>query len=130
MSAKPSTIVTVTYVDDRGIDTQSVSTDNIVVAFGATVSDAKISSVSDGGKTVVVTYTVVGVTEDAAYRSIRTPMRPTIYVPMAQGATMAANSAVPNVLPADLVAPTITATPIDPRTDRGERQDERAEVSR
>jgi putative ABC transport system permease protein len=30
------------------------------------------------------TYTVVGVTGDAAYRSIRTPMRPTIYVPMAQ----------------------------------------------
>jgi putative ABC transport system permease protein len=30
------------------------------------------------------TYTVVGVAGDAAYRSIRTPMGPTIYVPMAQ----------------------------------------------
>jgi predicted permease len=28
--------------------------------------------------------TVVGIVEDAAYRSIRTPMRPTIYVPLAQ----------------------------------------------
>jgi hypothetical protein len=32
------------------------------------------------------TYTVVGVTGDAAYRSIRTPMGPTIYVPMARAA--------------------------------------------
>jgi predicted permease len=30
------------------------------------------------------TYRVVGVTGDAAHRSIRTPVRPTIYVPMAQ----------------------------------------------
>jgi predicted permease len=29
-------------------------------------------------------YTVAGIVGDAAYRSIRTPMRPTIYVPMAQ----------------------------------------------
>ena len=29
-------------------------------------------------------YTVAGITGDAAYRSIRTPMGPTIYVPMAQ----------------------------------------------
>jgi predicted permease len=31
-------------------------------------------------------YTVVGLTADAAYRSIRTPMQPTIYTPMAQRA--------------------------------------------
>ena len=30
------------------------------------------------------TYVVIGVTADAAYRSLRTPMRPTIYVSMAQ----------------------------------------------
>jgi membrane protease subunit HflK len=56
--------------------------------------------------------------------------RQLIYVPMGQGATTAATSSVPNVLPADLVAPTITATPTDPRADRGERVDERAEVTR
>jgi membrane protease subunit HflK len=56
--------------------------------------------------------------------------RQLIYVPMAQGATAAASSSVPNVLPADVVAPTVTSTPTDPRTDRGERQDERAEVNR
>jgi modulator of FtsH protease HflK len=56
--------------------------------------------------------------------------RQLIYVPMGQGATTATTSAVPNVLPADLVAPTITSTPNDPRADRGERVDERAEVTR
>ena len=30
------------------------------------------------------TWTVVGIAADAAYRSIRTPMRPTIYMPLAQ----------------------------------------------
>jgi len=56
--------------------------------------------------------------------------RQLIYVPMGQGATTTATSSVPNVLPADLVAPTITSTPGDPRADRGERVDERAEVTR
>jgi membrane protease subunit HflK len=56
--------------------------------------------------------------------------RQLIYVPMGQGATTANASSVPNVLPADLVAPTVTSTPTDPRTGRGERQDERAEVTR
>ena len=30
------------------------------------------------------TFTVVGIVADAAYRSIRTPMQPTIYVPLTQ----------------------------------------------
>ena len=37
-----------------------------------------------GGDIPLGTYTVVGIAADAAYRSIRTPMGPTIYMPMSQ----------------------------------------------
>lgn len=48
--------------------------------------------------------------------------RQLIYVPMAQGAA-AATSAAPNVLPADLVAPTINATTSEARPGRDTRQE-------